>query len=149
MVRRCGGGNSVCFLAIVPTVFLTFMVFSCGASYMAMEKHLEKQVVGGPCQYKSYPGRAAIISVKKAVDGCEIRFSFAPDEPIEEEWVQAEGNEHLLLLANSRFPGPRFLEKYGIEPGTCFECHMKIITKGTCTPVLFDFSTIDLTDYAE
>ncbi len=124
-----------------------------------MEKRAERDVVGGPCQYKTYPGRATILSVHKkegpAKAGgplshvCEVRFSFAPDEEIKEGWVQVDGKEHLLLLADSSYPGPEFLEKYGIRPGKCFECDLKVITRGTCTPVLFDFPTIDLNDYRE
>lgn len=126
---------------------------------MAMDERAERRVVGGPCQYKAYPGRAAILLVRKqegsaqvgtpAADAYEVKFSFTPDEKIEEAWVQVEGKEHLLLLANSTFPGPGFLKKYGIEAGKCFECYVKVITRGTCTPVLFDFPTIDLSDYSE
>jgi hypothetical protein len=141
-------------------LFLTVVVFPvCGGSCMATEKPSSKQLVGGPCQYKEYPGRAVIISVKKmdtldrpnatTANAYEVKFSFTPDEEIEEDWVRVEGKEHQLLLANSTFPRPGFLKKYGIEPGKCFECYVKVITRGTCTPVLFDFPTIDLSDYSE
>jgi len=53
------------------------------------------------------------------------------------------------MLKNSGYPGPKFLEKYGIEAGKSFECHLKVIVKGTCTPILFEFPTIDLRDYFE
>ena len=116
-------------------------------------------MVGGPCQYREYPGRAVILSVQKqegrtqagapAADAYEVKFSFTPDKKIEEGWVQIEGKEHLLLLTNSSLPGPGFLKKYGIERGKGFDCNMKVITKGTCTPVLFEFPAIDLSDYSE
>lgn len=142
------------------SLWLTVVFFLfCGVPCMAMEKRPEKQMVGGPCQYKAYLGRAAILSVQKhegqaqagapSADAYEVKFSFTPDEEIKEGWVQLEGKEHLLLLTNSSFPGPRFLNKYGIEPGKRFECNMKVITKGTCTPVLFEFPTIDLRDICE
>lgn len=142
------------------TLLLTVLVFFlCGVSCMATEKRPERRVVGGPCEYKAYPGKATIVSVQKpegpsqtgpsGSDAYEVRFSFTSQEAIEEDWVQLEGKEHLLLLTNSSFPGPRFLEKYGIEPGKSFECNLKVITKGTCTPLLFDFPAIDLNDYSE
>jgi hypothetical protein len=142
------------------SLFLTVLVFFlCGAACIAMDERPERHVVGGPCQYKAYPGRAAILSVQKqegqtqagapAADAYEVKFSFTPDEEVNEGWVQVEGKEYLLPLNNSRYPGPRFLEKYGIETGKCFDCTMKVITKGACTPVLFDFPAIDLTDYPE
>ena len=124
-----------------------------------MDKPAQRRVVGGPCEYKAYMGHAKIISIRKKelhtnVSGpsnvaYEVRFSFTPHEEIEAGYGQAEGKEYLLLLANSSYPGPGFLKKYGIEPGKCFECYLKVITRGTCTPVLFDFPAIDLSDYSE
>lgn len=124
-----------------------------------MDKPAERRVVGGPCEYKAYPGRATIVSVQKkerpAKAGAplsavyEVKFSFTPHGEIKEGYGRVEGKEYLLLLANSSYPGPGFLKKYGIKPGKFFECYLKVITRGTCTPVLFDFPTIDLTDYSE
>jgi hypothetical protein len=148
------------FSLLLRSLFLTVLSFFLFALLcMAMDTHPEDKVAGGPCQYKAYPGRAAILSVQKqegqtqavapAADAYEVKFSFTPDEKIKEDWVRVEGKEHLLLLANSAFPGPGFLKKYGIEPGKLFQCNMKVITRGTCTPVLFEFPAIDLRDYAE
>ena len=124
-----------------------------------MNNPAQKHVVGGPCEYKAYRGHAKIVSIleKKLplkVDEpsnvvYDVKFSFTPHEEIKERWVQVEGKVYLLLLSNSSYPGPGFLKKYGIEPDKCFECYLKVITRGTCTPVLFDFPTIDLSDYSE
>jgi hypothetical protein len=146
------------FSLLSCSLLWTFSVFFLfGVSCMAADKRPERRVVGGQCEYKAYPGTATILSVQKqegppragpsSTAVCEVKFSFTPDDEIEEDWVQVEGKEYLLLLADSRFPGPRFLEKYGIEPGKPFECDMKVIVRGTCTPVIFDFPTIDLSDY--
>ena len=116
------------------------------------------RVVGGPCEYRQYKGRAMIVSVRKK-EMCknygepsvkyEVKYSFFSEEEIEETYGQVEGREYILMLTNSRYPGPEFLEKYGIEAGKSFECYLKVITRGTCTPVLFDFPTIDLGDCFE
>jgi hypothetical protein len=117
------------------------------------------QIVGGPCQYKSYPGRAEIISVRKVEPGpvqgappydpFEVKFSFRSDGKIEEPRAQVEDKEHLLTLTNSFYPGTRFLQKYGITVGQVFDCNLMVIQQGTCTPVIFDFPSIDLSDYFE
>ena len=124
-----------------------------------MDKPAERRVVGGPCEYRAYRGHAKIISIRNKelranADGpsnvvYEVKFSFTPHEEIREGYGQVEGKEYLLLLANSSYPGPRFLKKYEIKPGKTFECYLKVITRGTCTPVLFDFPAIDLNDYSE
>ncbi|MCK4782820.1 MAG: hypothetical protein KAV87_03645 [Desulfobacteraceae bacterium] len=124
-----------------------------------MDNSAERRVVGGPCEYKAYRGHAKIVSIHKKelppkVGGpsnvvYEVKFSFTPHEEIQERYGQVEEKEYLLLLANSSYPGPGFLKKYGIKLNKCFECYLKVITRGACTPVLFDFPTIDLCDYSE
>ena len=118
----------------------------------------ERHVVGGPCEYNAYRGHARILSIhEKEVQAktggpsnvvYEVKFSFTPDEEIKESYGQVEGKEYLLLMNNSSYPGPGFLKKYGIKPGKCVKCYLKVITRGTCTPVLFDFPNIDLSDYS-
>lgn len=122
----------------------------------AEDKVGEKHLVGGQCEYKQYEGRAQIISITKIADSVtdpnerdEVKFAFIPNREIEESFVQIEGREFLLMLSNSSYPGSRFLEKYGIEVGKVFDCHLKVITKGTCTPVLFEFPSIKLDDFSE
>ena len=78
-----------------------------------------------------------------------VKFSFFTEEEIKEAHGKVEGKEFLLTLANSWYPGPKFLRKYGIEVDRSFDCYLKVITKGTCTPILFDFPAINLSDYFE
>ena len=117
------------------------------------------RVVGGPCEYKQYKGKATITSISKkeipenyggpSYESYEVKFSFFSEEEIEETYGKVKGREYTLMLTNSWYPGPEFLEKYGIQVGKSFECYLKVITRGTCTPVLFDFPTIDFGDYFE
>ncbi len=111
---------------------------------------------GGPCEYKKYKGSAKIVSItqKSALPNCshdifEVKFTFSPDQEVTETFARTEGKEFVLLLNNSEYPGPKFLKKYDIQVDKVFECHMKVITKGTCTPVIFEFPTIKLDDYFE
>ena len=135
-----------------------FLFLFAGVSCAAMDDSARKPVFGGQCEYKKYSGKAKIISIRKkgpnnyggpSYENYEVKFSFHTDEIIKERHGQVEGKEYLLLLDNSFYPGPRFLKKYGIEVGKYFDCYLKVITRGTCTPVLFDFPTIDLSDYFE
>lgn len=134
----------------------------CAVSLRAMDRETQKPAsttLGGPCEYKDYKGTATITSIRKkeevrshgrsSYDPYEVKFSFSPHEEIKEPHGDVEGKEHVLLLTNSWYPGPKFLKKYGISVGNVFDCYLKVITKGTCTPIIFDFPTIDLNDYFE
>ena len=106
-----------------------------------------RRVVGGPCSYKSYPGKAEVVSVKKADDGYNVKFVFHSEKTPQETYARVEGKTHRLLLIEGSRPKLRFLKKYSIETGKVLPCNLDVIVKGTCTPILFKFPTVDLTDY--
>lgn len=144
--------KDIYFLEYTSLLVIVFLFFFTGVSCAAMDGSVSKPVFGGQCEYKKYSGQAKIISIHKRElpnESYEVKFSFHTDEIIKERHGQVEGKEYLLLLDNSFYPGPKFLKKYGIEKGKHFDCYLKVITRGTCTPVLFDFPTIDLGDYFE
>lgn len=123
---------------------------------VAEDKVKDEHLVGGQCQYKQYEGHAKVISITKKSESdsylkerYEVKFSFTPDQKIKETYAQTEGKEFLLLLSNSSYSGPKFLEKYGIEIASILKCNMKVIIKGTCTPIIFEFPSIRLDDYFE
>jgi len=110
-------------------------------------------ITGGPCEYKEYPGSAKIMSITKGTDSAgsqeryDVRFAFTPEGRIEEPFAQVEGKEFPFLVGHMVPPGRRFLQKYGIETGKTFDARLKVIVKGACTPVLFEFPSINLYDY--
>ncbi len=106
-----------------------------------------RRVVGGPCSYESYPGKAEVVSVKKGDDGYDVKFVFHSEKTPPETYARVEGKTHRLLLIEGSRPRAGFLKKYGIETGKVLPCNLDVIVKGTCTPVLFKFPTVDLTDY--
>lgn len=144
----------------MASVILIFLLFLCGSSASG-------QIwLGGKCTYEDHPGACEIVSVLKTeesahqaevgggpgYEGYEVSFVFEPDEPMNltENWEKAVfGREHLLQLCNSCYPGPRFLEKYNITVGAVFDCTLKLITGGTCGPIVFEFDEIDRCDYFE
>ena len=138
------------------SVLLFFLVMSDGSAFDGGKP--AERLIGGPCEYHRYKGKAEIVSVRpKRMPGngapsyetFEVLFSFQSEEEIEESWVRVEGRLHLLTLANGWYPGLEFLRRYRIETGQDFDCHLKVITKGACTPMLFDFPDIDVADYSE
>lgn len=106
-----------------------------------------RRVVGGPCSYKSYPGKAEVVSIKKADDGYDVNFFFHSEKTPKETYARVKGKTHRLLLMEGSRPRAGFLKKYGIETGKMLPCNLDVIAKGTCTPVMFKFPTVDLSDY--
>ncbi len=100
-------------------------------------------LVGGPCEYRSYPGQAEIVSVdpSTAVGGrFDVRFRFIPDGQVEEPLGKAALERTFALLPDRETPPDRAtLEQFDIRPGKRLACTLKVITRGTCTPILFDF----------
>ncbi|MEA1901564.1 MAG: hypothetical protein U9N47_12565 [Thermodesulfobacteriota bacterium] len=137
---------------VMKMIELLIVFFICAFSAYAADEPL----AGGPCEYKQYKGQAKIISITQKRkphnyphEIYEVKFAFNSDQEIQENFAQTEGKEFVLLLNNSNYPGPKFLEKYEIQVGKVFDCHMKVITRGTCTPVVFEFPTIRFDDYFE
>lgn len=111
---------------------------------------------GGECKYKRVECKAKITSITKRQSqpntdriSFEVKFTVVSISLPPEEKTGIENREFLLLLNNSSYPGSRFLEKYGIAIGKVFDCHCHVITRGTCTPAIFDFPDIKLDDYFE
>jgi hypothetical protein len=92
----------------------------------------------------------AKVSGGPGYEGYEVEFRFTPDAPIADAGLRAfVGRVHALRLANSWFPGPQFLQKYGIARGRSLDATLKQRVSGACTPLLFAFPGVDLADYFE
>jgi hypothetical protein len=98
-------------------------------------------LVGGPCEYRSYPGQAEIVSLAPAADGrFDVKFRFIPDGNVEEPIGKSALGRTFNLLPDREMPPDRaFIERFDIRPGKRLGCTLKVITRGTCTPILFDF----------
>ena len=131
---------------------------------LSTEKSGAEYVIGGPCIYSHYSGSVTIIRIEKREEstkqartsggpgyaGYEVWFTFKTNQPIKEEWAHKNiERERLFRLANSWYPGPRYLEKYNIKAGSNYKCTLKVITMGTCTPIIFEFSQLKQDDYFE
>lgn len=103
-------------------------------------------VAGGACLYKIYPGLATIASIAPLNDHStndngrfEVRFSFQPNNKIKENFARVEGKTFLLYDQHLRYPDAAFINKHNIQVGQTLPGDLKTITRGTCTPVVFDF----------
>ena len=106
------------------------------------------------CEYEIIPVEVQITVVRPVASSAsskhEIRFAvlLTQDLPIRVE-NRVYGHEFLMLLKDKTFPGPQFLKKYGISPGSIFKSNFHIGKRGNCKPNFFEFPAINLTDYFE
>ena len=130
------------------TIWLIIITLGLGLATPA----LPQTIVGGPCRYGEFPGKATITAITPRPDpqrslpypGLDVTFTFTPDEPIAGDPLYVPGKTYPLTLAGGRAPGKRFVEKYGLHPGMTLPCQLRLIRQGTCTPVLFEFPGINL-----
>lgn len=133
----------------VLTIVSLIALFTTAYSLCAEDVGGAGRIVGGECQYKQYPGRAEVVSITPISrpvgylsDRYDVKFRFIPDGKVEEKFAQTEGRQFSLLLNYNYYPGLNFLEKYDIRAGKVLDCTLRVIVRGTCTPVLFDFPFI-------
>ena len=153
----------ITFSVIVGILILVFV----SLHYIKDRKanlNITHKIVGGPCSYSDYGGIATIIAVKKTekskvqadmpggpgYEGFEVWVRLRADKEIKEKWARDFiKKEHLFQLYNGWYPGPEYIEKYKIKPGQTYKCTVKVITKGTCTPIIFEFDKFKKDDYFE
>lgn len=139
-------------LTVLCLLTAGFIIPACPASAQNIR-------VGGPCAYSDYPGTATIISVgalpkddatqpDSTSRHCRVQFTFSPTQPIAHR-LYAQDKVHELTLSGGTPPGPRYLKKYAIAPGATFAAELHLIDSGTCSPVAFTLTGIDLTDHFE
>ena len=87
---------------------------------------------------------------RRRLSGRRGLFSYKTDARISQDWARkVVDREHLFRLANSWYPGERYIDKYGIKVGNIYPCTLRIITRGTCTPAIFKFPGDKDRDYFE
>lgn len=138
--------------------------FAEGEAMNARPTPREKMKVGGPCEYVSYEGTATVTKITitdqsrqqalatggAGYPGCEVWFKFNTEAKVNPDWARKlPEREHLFRLANSWYPGEKYIDKYGIRVGNIYRCVLKVITRGTCTPAMFKFPDGRDDDYFE
>jgi len=152
------------FLKIWTTLVPLMLLISFCSNGRTMSPQDANRQIGGDCVYTSYDGFANIIQVEKTArseqqaatpggpgyEGYEVTFIISLREPIAEELAEHfVTREHVFTLMNSWYPGERYLRKYGLEVGKELPITLDVIQRGTCTPLILKFSTVDREDYFE
>ena len=146
----------------VHLVLAAIMMSNSNGTEAEMAKKSTTLNDGGRCVYCSYEGSAEILRIKQTpasraqseihggprYEGYEVWFHFRPELDYSLDRIKTIIiRDHLLTLDNGWYVGSCYLEKYGIKAGKVFPCTLKVIEKGTCTPVVFEFESVDLKDY--
>ena len=153
--RYCLSAFSHKQLVTLYTVFLLTLGFGCQlhSSDINIQKNSSLKV-GGPCEYKDYKGNAEIVSVQKIEpnsastsikqpnESYKVTYFFYPENKIQETFVHVESRYFVLLLPDSSYPDPLFIQRNDINPGKKLDCVLKVITKGACNPMVFKFPTL-------
>jgi hypothetical protein len=156
-MRKMHDGKSMSFkrwfslknLGILTILLIGAALPGIGCSMTGSET-TRAPLVGGPCEYRSYPGQAEIVSVAPmeapaaAAGGrFDVKFRFIPNGPVEEPLGKTALDRTFSLLPDREMPPDRaFMEKFDIRPGKRLGCTLQVITRGTCTPILFDFPSL-------
>jgi len=107
----------------------------------------------GGCSYVQIEGLARIVSIAapendeyNCADAVKVTFDFAPQDPaaVNHYFMPAwsDKGQHLTVLAGANPPRGWVLLQ-GLAEGSEHECVRNEITKGTCTPVIFEFPKTD------
>ena len=132
--------RKVCFLLM--TVWVPALLVGCA------------EQVGGPCTYVDFPGTCTITFVgppEADASNCsnnpvQVRFDFIPADPGAREdyrFPNMADERQLLTVAGGANPPRAWVEAEGLTEGTRHACVRREITRGTCTPVLFEFTEVD------
>ena len=108
----------------------------------------------GPCAYVDIPGECTIMAVMEpsadamncSNDPVEVRFDFIPDDLDAREdyrFPNMADERQLLTVAGGANPPRTWVEDEGLTEGSRHACVRREITRGTCTPVLFEFTGVD------
>jgi hypothetical protein len=126
------------FRNAIPMMLPLLLLFS-----MLAEAGTEPHRVGGRCEYARYSGEARIISIAEKDDHrYEVKFLFTPATEIKGQPLITKGREYLMLTDNFIYPDGAYLKRNGIAADKVFDCDIKVIIKGSCTPVLFEFPSL-------
>jgi len=114
----------------------------------------DDDITGGECTYIQTLGTAEIISITPAPaetyncpnNPVEVVFDFTPENPIDES--DNDKGQRMTVGAGMN-PSLDLITAKGIAVGNVYICIRNDIETGTCTPWIFTFPNIDLSDYDE
>jgi hypothetical protein len=127
----------------IPVVIfsLVLLLFSCD----------DDTVCGGPCRYTEIPGTASIISVVDVGgetfcdEPVELLYNFIPDDPdqINPSFLANWPLDSIQYIIAEKNPPRKWVEAFGLLPGTEHRCSRFRMYSGACTPIVYGFQGID------
>jgi hypothetical protein len=106
------------------------------------------------CAYKKYDGKAKIIAIATApsdenngsLNPQKVIFVFMPnDTSVRNNYIFKNWSDTSALKINAGTnPSQFFLDSLDITIGKEYNCNRQETIKGTCNPVWFEFTTINL-----
>ncbi len=135
--------------ATVPALLLSMLLFGCG----------EDQICGGPCTYTDYPGIATIRSVTPDTSlgrNCDnaviIVYDFAPDDSSAVDRYRFPvwpDTARIFHYVNNGSVPVGWADKEGMTQGSEHPCIRQEIRTGTCSPLIFEFPDVDVSDWPD
>ena len=129
---------------MLSAVIVITAIISCNKYHQASQN----------CQYKKFAGKAKIISISSAPtdeNNCPLNpkkviFAFTPNDSnaINNYLFRSWSDTSTLKINAGTNPSQNFLDSLNIFIGSEFICNRQEISQGTCTPVVFEFTTIKL-----
>lgn len=89
-------------------------------------------IIGGPCSYDKFSGKCEVLE-----NGNEetVRFKFKPEREMNLENYRWAKEDDIL----NKIYEESHTNSSSIKKGDVLNCTVEIITKGTCTPIIFSF----------
>ncbi len=123
-----------------------FLFFSCSTR--------NSDPIGGPCTYTSTTGTATIVSLNTASNNSnncnnnpvEVVFDFTPANPADAN--DATDKNRTLTVGDGKNPPLNYVLSKGLIIGSTHPCSRQNEVSGACTPIIFTFTDVDLSDYA-
>ncbi len=131
-------------MRFLTVLFLSFIILGQFACKTKTQVQTEiTPLVGGDCEYRQSKGKATILEIIEAEGGAcpeprMVIFQFEAEDTPERH------NGELLTIQDGKNPSLNWLQQNGIVVGKEFDCLRKEIQSGTCTPVFYEFRSIDL-----
>lgn len=113
-----------------------------------------KEEDGGPCRYNDTAGTATIVAIRQPPqnvyscpnDPVEVDFNFVPSD-VSRADLQADNVR--VTVGSGANPNRAYILAKGFGEGNVMPCIREDIGHGACTPIIYTFPGVDLSDYAD
>ena len=131
------------------------LIFAFAMVQTSCSSKIMKQPSGGSCTYSKFEGYAVIKSISSAPadeyncpdQAKKIVFEFTPlnlSDRHKYKIKNVSDSSRSLQMNDGANPSLSWIKKNKIEVGKKYKCFRTEISSGTCTPVVFTFSELNL-----